>query len=251
MRAPLAVAAALLLAAPAAGAVKPEPGAADPRVRVIAYEPEQVYELTGTLHYALTLEFGPGERIENVAIGDALGWQVTPNRRADLLFLKPLATPARTNMAVITNRRRYSFALDARATGRGGPPIYAVRFLYPEPAQAVVIPPPPREPPRDLNHAYSYSGASAGLPARVFDDGRATYFAFAEGTDVPAIYVTDAQRREAVANVAWRDGFLVVDQLAPGFALRRGPDVTWVVNDAFRAPPGGALPPAAKPKGHR
>ncbi len=36
------------------------------------------------------IEFGHGERIENVAVGDSSAWQVTPNKRANLLFLKPL-----------------------------------------------------------------------------------------------------------------------------------------------------------------
>jgi type IV secretion system protein VirB9 len=183
-----------------------------------------------------------------VAIGDALGWQVTPNRRASLLFIKPLSLGARTNMTVVTNLRRYNLALSARAGGRD--PTYVVRFIYPEPARAEILPPPAREPPRDVNDAYSFSGAREGLPTRVFDDGRSTYFAFAEGGDLPALYVTNAKGAEAVINVAFRDGLLVIDEVAAGFNLRRGKDVTRIINGAYRAPAGGDQP-TAKPKSIR
>ena len=75
------------------------------------YDPSEVVELHGVLGYQLSLEFDPAERIENVAIGDSLGWQVTPNRKANLLFIKPMSLRPDTNMTVITNLRRYNFQL--------------------------------------------------------------------------------------------------------------------------------------------
>ena len=56
------------------------------------------------------LEFEPGEKIETVSIGDALGWQVTPNRKADVLFVKPVLKST-TNLTVLTDLRRYAFEL--------------------------------------------------------------------------------------------------------------------------------------------
>ena len=50
----------------------------------------------------------------NVALGDAQLWQATPNKRSDLLFLKPAVRNGRTNMMVVTDRRRYAFDLMAR-----------------------------------------------------------------------------------------------------------------------------------------
>ena len=58
-----------------------------------------------------TVAFADNERIENVAIGDSNSWQVTPNKRANLLFVKPLAARARTNMTVVTDRHTYVFDL--------------------------------------------------------------------------------------------------------------------------------------------
>jgi type IV secretion system protein VirB9 len=89
----------------------PAPGAVDPRIRTVAYDPDQVVRLTGYFGIQTMLEFAPDERIENVSIGDAMGWQVTPNKKANLLFLKPLDRTAATNMTVVTDRRRYVFEL--------------------------------------------------------------------------------------------------------------------------------------------
>ncbi len=238
----MAAALPLVLAAPAAvrAELVPQPSAGDPRLRIVRYDPNEVVRLEATLGYAITLEFGEGERIENVSIGDSLGWQVTPNRRANLLFLKPVERAGATDMTVVTNLRKYAFDLSvpARRRGRGGDVIFSLRFDYPEPVAAAAdasVLTAPRAPaqPLDVNHAYSFEGSAAGLPVRVFDDGRSTYFVFAEQTDYPAIFAVDGDKKEAVVNIAQRDGYVVVDRLARAFVLRRGAAVTRIVNDAF------------------
>src|SRR5205085_7069271 len=76
-----------------------------------------------------TIRFSEDEHIENVAIGDSTKWQVTPNKRANLLFVKPLADRAVTNMTVVTDRRTYLFDLVASPTARD--PLYVLSFKYP------------------------------------------------------------------------------------------------------------------------
>lgn len=251
----LVVLAAALLAGPAA-AIAPTPSLADPRITVVTYDPEAVVELRGVPGYQMLVEFDPTERIENVAIGDALGWQVTPNRKANLLFLKPMQRMGATNMTVVTNLRRYLFRLTVVATvgNRASQVPYAVRFLYPEvTAPEVTVPgPPPAPPPQDANHAYSYQGAQTLLPSRVFDDGKFTYFQFPENTDYPAIYAVDADGGEAVVNSSMRDGYIVVDRVARGFTLRRGKEMIRLFNDGFHETGPGPLSPQprAKPRSH-
>ena len=195
----LFVAAALAAAAPA-WAVTPQPGGGDPRIRVVPYDPGQVVELQGVLGYQLSVAFDPEERIENVAIGDSLGWQVTPNRRANLLFLKPMSRRPATNMTVVTNLRRYEFQLTVRAKAPPHAIPFSVRFLYAQPAVAVVLPPPPPPPPEERNTAYTYQGSDKALPVKVFDDGQATYFAFKVQEDMPAIFAVDPDGGQAVVN---------------------------------------------------
>jgi type IV secretion system protein VirB9 len=203
----------------------------------------------------MTIEFGGGERIENVSIGDGLGWQITPNHKANLLFLKPLDAGRATDMTVITNLRRYVFDLHAqRPTRRADHAlIFRLRFEYPEPFVAVPEPKPipPPEPPRDVNHAYRIVGRAKIAPTRIFDDGQKTYFSFAATAEYPAIFAVDPDHKEAIVNTATRDGYLVVDRLAEGWVLRQGAEFTRITNDGFPVVAGasGSAKPAKRHRG--
>jgi len=245
-----------LIATPAPAALIPVPAGNDPRIRIAPYDPLQVVALQGVLGSQTMIEFEPAERIENVAIGDSLGWQVIPSRRANLLFLKPMTHAAVTNMTVVTNMRRYEFELTVRRTlARQNDPdvIYSLRFQYPAPLTPIVkIPEPePPRPPQDVNHAYSYRGSVQNLPQRIFDDGHLTYFRFAADTSFPAIFAVEADKSEAVVNFRSQDGYLVVDRLARAFILRRGKEETRIFNDGFHEAEPGPLSPRPRSKSER
>lgn len=225
--------------------VAPAPGPGDPRLQVVAYDPYQVVELNASLGFQTMIEFGPDERIETISIGDAAGWQVTPNRKADLLFVKPLDKSTPTNMAVVTSKRRYSFQLAARtASGPRDPRlVYGLRFSYPpEPEPA---PPPPPTPPGPVNSAYSIAGAERLTATKVFDDGRSTWFQFPAEGETPAVFALDSAGQESIVNFTVRGDYVVVDQIGPAFVLRRGKEVATARNDAYRGAP---LDPKAAPK---
>lgn len=240
------------LASPAAATVLPASAGSDPRLRVVVYDPLQVVALQGVLGYQTMIEFDPAERIENVAIGDSLGWQVIPSRRSNLLFLKPMDKAPVTNMTVVTNLRRYAFELSVRSARRGDDrdAIYDLRFEYPAPVTPIVTPPQPPAPapPQDVNHAYSYEGSTQNLPQRVFDDGHVTYFRFADDASYPAIFAIEADKSEAVVNFRTQDGYLVVDRLARGFVLRRGKVETRIINDGFHEAEASELTPQPRRK---
>jgi type IV secretion system protein VirB9 len=198
------------------------------------YAPDRIFALRGHLGYQMMIEFNADERIENVSIGDSLVWQVTPNRAASILFLKPLQRRAATNMNVVTNRRVYSFQLSATAPASANDPniIYRVSFRYPAEetaAQPAVAPTPPT-----YNFHYATTGAAQIAPARVFDDGQSTYFEFPPNADVPAIFVLDGEQEE-IANAQARGEFIVIDRVASAFALRFGRRRAVVQNQAFPA----------------
>ena len=112
--------AALIALAPAglAAQVHPTPGSGDPRIQTVLYDADQVVQLQGTPGFQIDVEFAADEAIENVAVGDSAAWQVTPNRRGDHLFVKPLLSGVTTNMTVVTSARTYFFEL-VRLSGGG------------------------------------------------------------------------------------------------------------------------------------
>jgi type IV secretion system protein VirB9 len=203
----------------------PVPSGVDPHVQTAHYDPDEVVRLRGALGWQIMIEFAPDERIENVSIGDALAWQVTPNKRASNLFLKPLVRNAATNMTVVTDRRRYVFALESGARQRTTP--WVVRFSYPaEVVEAVEEPLPPPPPP--LNFSYTLAGDATLHPSRVWDDGRMTFFEFPEGRSVPAIFAGGPGKGESLVNSVARGRVIVVQQTAARFTLRTSAQVATV-----------------------
>lgn len=229
------------------GPTIPEPGPGDPRIRFVMYDKDQVVQLRGHLGYQLMIEFDPDERIENVSIGDSLSWQVTPNRKATRLFLKPMERGAATNMTVVSNLRTYTFELIAsEASGPRDPRIiFGLRFTYPEPPSPPVVelPPPAPEPvalgppTEDLNFRYTYKGAKTITPLRVFDDGRATWFEFRTDKDTPALFVIGPSGAEEIINSRIVGRYVVVDAVAEQFVLRYGRSRTTVRNEGYNPSP--------------
>ena len=211
---------ALLLAVPAQAQM---PNA---HVQTVYWDPDQIIPITGAPGWQITVEFAPDERIENVAIGDALAWQVVPNKRARNLFLKPLLKNAATNMTVLTDRRRYIFALDTGPRRASTP--WVVRFEYPPPPVVLTAEVVAEQTPVIENSDYAKAGDAGLLPARIWDDGRMTYFEFADDVAIPAIFMGKPGKDEALVNSTMRGRTVVVQQLAAIFTLREGKRVATV-----------------------
>lgn len=198
----------------------PAASAANPHIQSVPYDADEVIEVTGALGWQIMIEFGDDERIENVSIGDSLAWQVTPNKRARMLFLKPMLRNGSTNMTVVTSLRRYAFALSTGPRSLSTP--WVLRFAYAAPMAEPVREPPPA-PPVTLNFNYSRAGDPAVMPTRVWDDGRQTYFEFADDMPIPAIFAAGPGKKdESLVNVATRGRVQIVQQTGSRFILRAG-----------------------------
>ncbi|MGE0774717.1 MAG: TrbG/VirB9 family P-type conjugative transfer protein [Sphingomonadaceae bacterium] len=206
-------------------AARPQPIGPDAHVQSVFYDPDQVVRLTGALGWQIMLEFSLDERIETVSIGDSLAWQVTPNKRARNLFLKPLRSDAATNMTVVTDQRRYTFALDTGPRRAATP--WVVRFDYPRPV-VTSLPEPLPPPPPVLNFSYALAGDAGLLPKRVWDDGRLTFFEFGAETPIPAIFAGGPGKDETLVNAMMRGNVTVVQQTSGRFTLRVGKRVATV-----------------------
>ncbi len=228
----------------------------DSRLRTIDYDEGAVVELDGCLNFQTTIMLASDEHVENVGVGDSSAWQVTPNKRGNLLFVKPLTARGFTNMTVVSDKRSYNFELKTASAGdcEHGLVTYDLRFRYPPP------PPPPNAapaapsdpnaflpPPEKRNTAYTYSGAVDLVPVRVFDDGVATYMRWANGVPTPAVYALNSDKTESLVNYAARGDYFVVEEVAPAFVMRRGDLKVTVYNDAYRVEGLDAQSP--KPRG--
>jgi type IV secretion system protein VirB9 len=218
----------------------------DSRLRTVNFETDKIVQLQGRLGYQSMVEFGPGEQIENVAVGDSGAWQVTPNKRANLLFLKPLVAKAKTNMTVVTDQRVYLF--DLSVAGASSSALYNLRFTYDPPRQPHRVPyprllgdaPPQRvasatapyraaAPAVQPNFAWKRKGDKEILPARTYDDGRSVFMQWKGGAPLPALF-TRAGKQETPLYYRQVGGFIVVDQVPREIVMRLGKHTALLVN---------------------
>lgn len=222
--------------------------AEDPRLVERLYDPATVVTVQGKVNVQSTIRFGDDEAIENVAIGNSTEWQVTPNRRANLLFVKPLAPRAATNLTVVTNKHTYLFDLVASPAHRN--PLYVLSFTYPveevEETELAEGGDPAMQPnaletaaaedalavldPSELNFEWAGEGKTALLPERIYDDGDATFLAWPLGTPMPAILVKDRDGMEGPVNFAVRGDTIVLDIVPSQIILRSGDDMATLTN---------------------
>lgn len=208
--------------APLAAQVQPQAGPGDPRIQVVDYDADQVVLLQAAPGYQVTVELGADEQIESVAVGDSGAWQVTPNRRGDYLFVKPIQ-PVASNMTVVTDARTYLFEL-APLYGPSSDMAFTIRFRYPgeqaagQGGEAVVD--------ADLSGVatveglYRVSGDRALRPSGISDDGSHTYIEWPRERALPAVYSVDEQGRESLVNGMMRDDLFVIDAVVPRLVFR-------------------------------
>lgn len=253
-----------LLAAPAAAVETPRPGAADPRIKTVDYDPQQVVRIVGVFRTATQIRFAPDETILHVALGDTSSWEVAPE--TNILFAKPVAARAPTNLIVTTRTeggetRHYTFELAARtgSAARAAPDtFFVVQFRYPEDEKRMLdkalsaearalearvlqlkLERGVLEGPRNL--AYEVQGSAAIAPSEVTDNGRFTVLRFPGAQAMPAVYAVSPAGAEALVPFDVRGEFLVVHQTAAQLRLRRGRAVLCIYNLAYE--------PAGRPTG--
>jgi type IV secretion system protein VirB9 len=257
---------ALGAAASFAALVLAGPAQADERLVQHAFSDNEVVRIDGKAGVQATIAFGSGEAIENVAVGDSQAWQITPNKRADLLFVKPLEAKARTNMTVVTNRHTYFFDLVATATAK---PLYMLRFTYKDepkeaptglatnggapldPSEMMLAAGDPAAIPADpaaLNFAWKRVGVEKLMPSRIYDDGTSTYLLWPDKAPVPAILVTNEKGDEGPVNYAVRGATIVLEDVPNTIVLRSGKSRAELVNSRPLASRPAPVAPASPPK---
>lgn len=227
-------------------AMVPSTAMADSRLQERLYNPDEVVTIHGRTKVQATITFGEDETIENIAIGDSSAWQVTPNKRANLLFVKPLTTSAATNMTVVTNKHTYLFDLVSSTRNR---PLYVLKFTYQKPVidpndqaqlaaveeanaieMAAAKDPYAVVDPARLNFEWIAKGDPELLPSRTYDDGEATFLHWPEGNSVPAILISNSEGVEGPVNYTVRGDTVVVQGVPRAIVLRIGDDSATLTN---------------------
>jgi type IV secretion system protein VirB9 len=224
----------------------PPRGLVDSRVRVVAYDPEQVVKLKGYVGYQIHFQFADGESFVNLAAGDNKALDV--GYEGNHLVLKPLAEKVATNITVITTRHVYQFDYSASAT-RPDPDrddvIYSLRFIYPaeeakraaraleEERTNVALASAQVSSARVLNANYWGCGSGAIRPIRAVDDGVQTRLKFSAHAEFPTMYVKNDDDTESLVNFTVEDDEVVIHRVARGFVLRRGKLVACLQNRSF------------------
>jgi type IV secretion system protein VirB9 len=219
--------------------------ATDSRVKVVAYDPENIVSIHGSHFVSTAIFMAKNEHIVNVDIGDQLAWEIAiaPNSK-NVMFVKPKLPDSDTNMTVLTDKRIYRFHLmthQHNASSKGA--VYSIQFRYADeerlalqqeigglqhslmgsvPTNAV-----------SWNYDYSFYGTKRLAPIQVVDNGTFTVFKFAKNTPIPAIFAVDKYRNEAMVNFSVQGNYVFVQGIKRQYSLRNGTDVTTIYNDNY------------------
>lgn len=230
---------ALMLASTAFAEQAPRPGNRDARVRFVWYQRDDVVTVPASYGVSTMIEFGQDERVETLGAGDALAWSIEPNKKGNVLFVKPIEKNAVANLNVLTNKRSYIFLLQG-AFRPVSHQVFAIKFRYREEVSDAALMEEARaradQPNRqafraeNANSAYAYKGSSANRPLVIFDDGVKTWLRFDPAREIPAIYLVDTERNETLVNYRREGEYIIVDRVNAQWTLRNGEDATCVFN---------------------
>ena len=219
--------------------VSPTPGRADPRIRDVIYNPDNVVAIDASYGTSTMIVLQDDEKIETLALGDSIAWKVEPNHRGNIIFVKPVEKDAASNLGVVTSKRIYTFYLKANFLAPNRQ-IFKVRFRYPgdeADASLMTLAKQRAQYPNlknfnvaNANSDYGFKGSSVNRPTAVFDDGTKTFFRFENDGEIPAIFVVDEERNESLVNFRREGAYVVVDKVNLQWTLRNGQDATCVFN---------------------
>ena len=241
----------------------------DPRLKEVWYDAQAVVSVPVKRGVVTHVVLDPGEAITDV--GSGLGadcskpeasWCIAAQPGSHHLFVKPKSTAgAPNNLAVVTDKRTYSFRFVVLADGEAKAPVYRLSVRVPGvraapiaatvPSSASSAPLPPEislptaseliagrltAAPEPVNSNYSIAVGKASddiVPTLVFDDGRFTYLRFPNNREVPAVIHMLPDGAETLVNVRMEGDLLVVDRVSRRLMLRAGSAVVGIWNEAF------------------
>jgi type IV secretion system protein VirB9 len=263
--------AAACIGAAAFAADVPVPSGFDARVRYVDYRKDDVTVVNVRRGAVTRIVLGDDEKIVAAATGfsadcakDAAEWCVRADVGSNQIWVKPRDGATYNNLELKTDRRDYSieFRLLADVKGAAGAPgeshlqaepMFRVMFRYPDTTNpdglSAVGQTQAKETEANIvdqrvagwkptlrNTKYTMQvlkGAQDIVPSLVFDDGKFTYFRFANNREIPTIFFITPQGEEARINFEMVGDLAEVQRMGRRFVLRLGKAVVGVWNEAF------------------
>ena len=217
---------------------KPRSLASDQRIKVVAFDPNNVVPVHANTFTSTQLIFSKNEYIKDIQNGDLDAWTASVQKGlGNMVFIKPTILGSNTNMTVVTNLHTYYFHLmsNKKTNDNAMDNVYAIRFSYPRQAQANLRATlkynaqqkrallNAHRNPQDYNWSYSFNGSRSIVPLHIFDDGKFTYMQLRSDQSVPAVFAVHTKAGdESVVNFRRQGQYLVIQQVAPQFTLRQG-----------------------------
>jgi type IV secretion system protein VirB9 len=233
---------ALMASGQAQAVNKPVDHTNDKRVKTISYRANDIIPVNASLKHVTHIDLGEGNLITDIEAGDTESWLFSTTAAGDGVFIKPVVEDAKTNLTIITDKRKYYF--DIRRSEWSS--TYRVRFTYPEDEFAKVQSKLDaqkkktvqnsleidRVAPEDWNFSYLLEGDKTTAPVNMFDDGVFTYLEFGK-RDIPAIFSVDSMKNESVVNFHRSGRYVVLEGVFKQLTMRSGVDSTCVFNKSF------------------
>ena len=232
--------------------ITPLQGKKDARIRVVSYDPMQVYRVDAFFGVGTRIQFEKDEKILDGLVGDEAAW-VTRSVR-NILFLKPKAEFGDTNMQVVTDKREYNFTLVISKRDKKDPTAwanqqltYALIFKYPDveakkrqesalEAEQVGKKEEIKERFEDvkkriINESYFVRGDEEIIPTSAHDDGNFIYLYFGYNKDFPVPYSVDSENKESKVGFYTEGNSIIIEKLLKRFYLRKGDLVAEIKTD--------------------
>lgn len=224
---------------------KPQGIATDNRIKVVAYDPNNVVTVVGSHLVETGVEFDPDEAIISIMNGDQVAWTIGVDKTMPYMFnVKPILPSSDTNLTVTTNKRQYLFHLitSPSETAHSRNVTYLVKFRYPLEEKTQLQSQindlqrnflGPSTDPVQWNYNYSFHGSKQLAPIQAVDNGRFTIFKFPKSSPTPAIFAVDKQGNESLVNFRVQGDYVFVQGINRLYTLRNGDEVTSVYNDTY------------------
>ena len=240
------------LAGHAQAEAMPRPGAEDPRMRTVAYDPSDVTEVIAVPGRSTSIELAPDEKIRAHSLGDEKAWVFATT--GNLAFVTPNPEALRpSNVQIIATRADGStrlYQIDLVVGSAPAASMAGIRYVYPADLAAARAADAAKAAEKaeaqqvadkmavdffygQRNWKFVARGSPAAEPSEASDNGRETVFRFPGNIRTPSIFTGRCGAEETIAPVIARDDLVVVQTTAPFFCLRLGAQVAELRNVGF------------------